>query len=244
MLVPTIETVDPLSFEVLNAALDDLSAFDWLLFTSANAVNVFAARRAGKALSPFDPGSPRRPRIAAIGAATARALTAAGLPVDLLPLQAVAESFAEALLPYAHCGDGSPARFLLVRAEDAREHLPETLRDAGAEVTVAPAYRTVVPAGTAARLREALTGPGAVQAVTFTSSSTARNLFALLADAACPLPADSIRASIGPITSATLQELGFPPHLEAAEATVESLAQSLVEYLRDTRTARSENRKA
>ena len=235
VLIPTIETVEPTSFAALDAALADLSAFDWLVFTSANAVESFGARQAsGKSGAASDDQSPTPgafPRTAVIGAATARALTEIGLAPDLVPAQAVSESLTQALLPFARQPDGAPTRFLLVRAEEAREYLPGTLRAAGAEVTIAPAYRTGVPAGATERLREALHADQRVEAVTFTSSSTARNLFALLAAAGCELPPDVVRASIGPITSATLRELGFPAHVEAPEATVESLALALIEHL-------------
>ncbi len=253
VLIPTIETVDPASFAALDAALAQLSHFHWLLFTSANAVEALVRRLAGigrsllpesvispgaQPLNPVistgarsaqwrDPCIPLPPilgssRIAAIGPATARTLADIGLAPDLLPPQAVAESLAEALLPHAHQPDGSPTRFLLLRA-------------AGAEVTVGPAYRTVVPAGAAERIRQLLTSV-AVDAVTFTSSSTARNLFTLLEAAGMTLPENVVRASIGPITSATLQELGFPPHVEAPQAAVESLAEILVKYLQPPRS--------
>jgi len=255
ILIPTIETVEPTTYAPLDAALARLDTFHWLLFTSANAVQAFHTRLStpnsvilseARSAQPKDlpPGRPQplrsdfsttetptaAPRIAAIGQATARALTAIGLTPDLIPPQAVAESLAEALLPLALQPDGSPTRFLLVRAEQAREHLPETLRAAGGEVTVAPAYRTLTPAGSLEALRALLT-TNPPDAVTFTSSSTARNLFELLATAHLILPPEVIRASIGPITTQALTELGHPPHVEAAEATVQNLAATLMLYL-------------
>jgi uroporphyrinogen-III synthase len=225
VLVPTIETVEPTSFAALDDALGHLQRFDWLLFTSANAVEVFVRRLGAKAAETAD-----RLKIAAIGPSTARAAEVLGLRVDLIPPTAVAESLAEALLPHACQTDGSASRFLLVRAEEGREFLPETLRAAGGEVTIAPAYRTMIPQGAAERLREAV---AEIDAVTFTSSSTARNLAVLLDAARCVLPNGVVRASIGPITSATLCELGLPPQVEALEATVDSLAEGLMGYLRN-----------
>ena len=225
ILIPAIETTSPISFAGLDAALQNLDTFHWLLFTSANAVEVFAGRLPS-------PGGFQMPRIAAIGQATARAVEAAGLAVDLIPQQAVAESFAEALLPYAVQPDGTPTRFLLVRAEQARDHLPETLGAAGAEVIIAPAYRTVIPESSIPAIREMFSRPeNYPDAVTFTSSSTAHNLFALLEAAGATLPPQILRVSIGPITSQTLIQLGFPPHVEAKEASVVSLAAAIVERL-------------
>jgi uroporphyrinogen-III synthase len=222
ILIPTIELAPPSSYAELDAAIDDLNAFDWLLFTSANAVEAFGERllvlqKSAGACS-----------VAAIGPATARALVAIGVTADLMPPRAVAESFAAALLPYAHHSDGIPTRFLLVRAEQARDHLPETLRAAGAEVTLAAAYRTIIPEASIAALRELFRDPESYpEAITFTSSSTATNLIALLHSADLDLPTSITRASIGPITSQTLRGLGFPPHVEAREATVAALVEAL-----------------
>ncbi len=244
VLIPAIEIVDPTSFTALNAALADLASFGWLLFTSANAVEVFGRRVLPRRenISIATVGDtrqqlPRKLKVAAIGPATARALEKIGLAPDLVPPQAVAESLTEALLPHARQRDGAPTRFLLIRAEEARELLPETLRAAGAEVTVAPAYRTVVPANSVALLRNLLAfsadgvdrAPGEpLAAITFTSASTARNLLTLAEVAGVSLPESARRISIGPITSATLRDLGLPPHAEAPEATVAALAATVM----------------
>ena len=232
VLVPTIETVEPTSFALLDTSLRQLHQFHWLLFTSANAVEALAARSQSP---PRHAGT----KIAAIGPATAKALHRLGLTPDLVPPQAVAESFTEALLPHARQPDGTPTRFLLVRAEEARDRLPTDLRAAGAEVTIAPAYRTILPAASQELLRSLFTsepaqktaGQPGIAAITFTSSSTARNLVALCEAAGVSLPETARRVSIGPITSQTLRELGLPPHAEAHEATVAALADAVVNAL-------------
>jgi uroporphyrinogen-III synthase len=174
----------------------------------------------------------KHPLIAAIGPATARALKSIGLTPDLIPPQAIAESLTESLRPHARQLDGNPTRFLLVRAEDARDLLPDTLRAAGAEVTIAPAYRTIIPEGSIRAIRQLFQqGSAPPDAVTFTSSSTARNLLALCEAAGVDLPPSALRASIGPITSATLRELGYPPHAEAPSASIEALAQAVYDCL-------------
>ncbi len=168
VLIPTIELAPPVSYAELDAAIGDIDAFHWLLFTSANAVEAFGERLR------FLQKPISRCSIAAIGPATARALASIGMTADLVPPQAVAESFAAALLSHAHQSDGRPTRFLLVRAEQARDHLPETLRAAGAEVTLAAAYRTIIPEASVAALRELFRDPASYpDAITFTSSSTA-----------------------------------------------------------------------
>ncbi len=238
ILIPAIELVAPTSFAALDAAIATFVSFDWLLFTSANAVEALH-HRAPHLRDILAVESPRSPaiRIAAIGPATAKALQRIALNPDLLPPQAVAESLTEALLPHAHQPDGRPTRFLLIRAEEARELLPESLRAAGAEVTVAPAYRTIIPENSVALLRDLLASPeqgtasAALAAITFTSASTARNLLALTETARVTLPESALRISIGPVTSATLRELGLPPHAEASEATVAALARTVMHAL-------------
>ena len=230
ILIPTIELTDPTTFAPLDAALTNLDTFHWLLFTSANAVEAFVKRRQllHKSSNPCL-------KIAAIGPATAQALEAIGLHADLLPPQAVAESLAEALLPHALQPDGSPTRFLLLRAEQARDTLPDALRAAGADVTIAPAYRTVIPPGSIPAIRQLFSSrKDWPDAITFTSSSTATNLLALLEAASLELPPEVLRVSIGPITSQTLRDLGFPPRAEAAESTITALASAVMLALRKT----------
>ena len=144
---------------------------------------------------------------------------------------------AEALLPHAlqppdSTGQATPTRFLLLRAETAREHLPDTLRAAGADVTIAPVYRTVVPSDSIDAIRHLFSAQeNWPAAITFTSSSTATNLLALLEVSGLSLPQEIQRISIGPITSQTLGDLGYPPHAEAAEPNLPSLVAEVVKAL-------------
>jgi uroporphyrinogen-III synthase len=221
ILIPTIEIAPPSSYAGLDAALANLSTYDWLLFTSANAVEVFQKRLSQQPM-------PLSLRIAAVGPATARAIEAIGLTVDLIPPQYVAESLAAALAPYA-----PSARMLLIRAAEARNVLPEALTAAGATVTIAEAYRNQIPPGSIPALQRLFSDPALYpDAITFTSASTARNLFALLGAAGLTLPAQVALASIGPITSQTLREQGHQPHVEASQATIPALVEALVIHLR------------
>jgi uroporphyrinogen-III synthase len=220
ILIPTIEIAPPSSYAPLDEAIAHLADFDWLIFTSANAVQSFRSRTAVT----------DTPRIAVIGPSTAKAARAAGLTVTLVPKQAVAESLLEALIPHMEAG----SRVLLIRAATARDLLPDSLTQAGATVTIAEAYRTIVPTASIESLR-ALFAHSAdhPDAVTFTSSSTASNLVALLEAAGLTLPPEIVRASIGPITSETLRTLNLPPTIEAPEATTASLAATIADHFAD-----------
>ncbi len=220
LLIPTIEIAPPNSFVALDAALAAIRSYDWLIFTSANAVEAFHRRAQFHHLTAI----PKK--IAVIGPATARAVEAIGLSVDLIPPRYIAESLAESLLPQIHTA--TPTNMLLIRAEQARDHLPEALTAAGATLTIADAYRNQLPPEAISALQSLFTNPANyLHAITFTSASTATNFFNLLESANLTLPPDTALASIGPITSNTLRDLGHPPQVEAAEPTIPSLVEAL-----------------
>ena len=220
ILIPTIEIASPSSYSAMDTALASIRSFDWLIFTSANAVQSFVDRARVLKLNP------QAKRVAAIGSATAKAVTEVGMSVDLIPTQAVAESLAEALKPHA-----ANARMLLVRAATARDVLPESLTAAGATVTIVEAYRNVIPTDSINELRTLFT-TNPPHAITFTSASTAQNLMSLLEAASLEVPEGIVLASIGPITSKAMRNLNLTPTIEAAEATVPSLVEALARHLK------------
>ncbi len=217
VLVPAIEIAPPSSWCALDAALACVRSFDWVVFTSANAVRAFAerARRLGFVASPK--------KVTVVGPATAKVASEMGFGVDLVPPVFVAESLGEALRPLV-----AGAAVLLVRAEVAPEVLPEMLRAAGALVTIASAYRTVVPKQSVEALRTLFSeGVNYPDAVTFTSGSTVTNLLTLLDAGGLTLPPGIALVSIGPVTSRALREAGMEPSGEAEEATLESLCEAV-----------------
>jgi uroporphyrinogen-III synthase len=220
IVIPTIEIGPPSSFATLDAALASLSKFDLVAFTSANAVQAFH-ERAGLLGITAAPG-----RIAVVGPATARSLEAIGLHADVMPATYTAEALGERLAT-----EVAGLRILLPLAEDAPAVLRDVLAAAGADVTVATVYRNRIPEASLAAVTS-LFGKASnhPDAVTFTSASTATNLVALLDAAGLPLPAGVIRASIGPITSRALRELGLPPQVEATESTIPALAAALAAH--------------
>ncbi len=212
--VPTIRIAPPSSYEPLDRALTQLAGYHMLLVTSSNTARVLAARR----LPPW----PDQPFTVAIGSATADSLREAGLQVDHVPEEAVAESLLAAIVDRVE-----GRRILLARAETAREVLPNALRSTGAVVDVVHAYRTIVPEESREWL-QAIFAESAPDAVTFTSSSTVRNFLALLGnEAGLRALAQSPACSIGPVTSRTLREYGIEPASEASPHDVDGMVASV-----------------
>jgi hydroxymethylbilane synthase len=204
---------------LLEKALHGLARYRWVLFTSANAVELFA-RRAAELRVPFS-----GPRIAAVGPATADALSLQGLSVDCTPAEHTAAALAEAVCVLD--GDGIVgARILLPRAEGGREEAAVLLRARGALVDDLIVYRTAqseISDGDVARL-----APG-IDAILFTSGSTAR-AWCDHARSRAPL-AEAARAAviacIGPSTRETARELGLPVTITPAEHTTQALVTAL-----------------
>jgi len=220
---PTIEVGPPADSSAVDAALKSMSSFDWVVFTSQNGVHAVRDRLVGLGL---DARAFARAKIAAIGDATARAVREdLFLGVDLCPESFVAEALADAL---AAAGAVRGKRFLLLRADIARPILRERLAaDGAAEVLDVPVYETRPATSLPPELLEALDA-GEVTWATFTSSSTAKNFAALLGGGYRERLAGVKLASIGPITTAALRDLGLTPAVEAATFNVDGLVESLL----------------
>jgi uroporphyrinogen III methyltransferase/synthase len=220
---PTIEIAPPQSYDRVDAAIAKLDTYDWIIFTSVNGVDYFAARLAqlGRSLNGDI-------HVAAIGPETAKAVEALGVAPEVVPEEYRAEAILGKLRPEAMRG----RKVLVPRAAEARDVLIRTLREWGAEVDVVEAYRTIVPASGPAPLRAMLLR-GDCDAVTFTSSSTVRNFQTIFAgDDLKRLLARSAVACIGPITQSTAEEIGMRVDVVAEDYTIAGLTQALVEYFR------------
>jgi uroporphyrinogen-III synthase len=210
--------IAPLDPMPLHRAVDRIREYDWVMFTSQNAVELVWRTMRDRGL---DARSLGHARIAAIGRATADALLASGLAADVIPERFVAESLVEAL---GRRDDVKGRRVLLPRAADARDVLPEGLRALGAHVDVIPIYRTVLDGDGAARVAERLRA-GDIDLVTLSSSSTARFFVdAVGVEAARVAPA----ASIGPVTSAAARALGLRVAVESEQSTIPALVDAIV----------------
>ncbi len=220
--VPAIKIVPPADFAPVDTAVATLETYQWLLFTSTNAVDAFMERlyMAGK-----DVRSLAHCQIAAIGSETAKALQAKGLVADVVPSSYKAENLVAALEGKVQAG----MKVLLPRAKEAREILPESLRNMGATVDVVPVYETVMDCENKEELVAALQD-GEVDYITFTSSSTVTNLLTALGEAK-DLIAQAKVAVIGPITEATCKEQGVAVDVVADEYTIKGLVDAISAHI-------------
>ena len=196
----------------LDGPAPDIGRYDLVCLTSPNGVRLLFERlaRAGRDARAFGGA-----RVAAIGPGTAAALRAHGLIADVVPERFVAEGLIEAL------ADVPVTRALVARAAEARDVLPDALRERGADVDVLALYETVAEPVSEGQ-RAAVAG---ADYVTFTSSSTVRFFFAAIGDGL----SDGTRlVSIGPVTSEALRQHGREPDVEAARHDIDGVVEALV----------------
>jgi len=215
---PVIRIAEPEDWSGLDRALDNLSAYAWIVFTSANGVRYFFERlreRGG------DVRDLRGIRIATIGPASAAAVEGRGIRVDIVPEEYISEGVVKAFEKV----DLKGVRVLLPRAAEARDVIPEGLAAMGATVDVVTAYRTVRSEKTREEL-EAIFAEGKADVVTFTSPSTVRHFLDILGGVEA-LPASLKVACIGPITAAAARKAGLPIHIHQQEYTIPGMVTAI-----------------
>jgi uroporphyrinogen III methyltransferase/synthase len=213
---PAIRIGPPDDWQPVDDALARLPQYDWLVFSSANGVRYLLDRLG----TPTERLTFRFPKLAAMGPGTAEELARYGRRADLVPQQFRAESLADAL-----ASDAAGKRFLLARASRGREVLAERLTAAGAIVEQVVVYTSSDmdrPSAEAA----ALLNEGKIDWITVTSSAIARSLARLFRQQM----QRAKLASISPITSSTLRELGYEPAAEATEYTLAGLTAAIAGY--------------
>jgi uroporphyrinogen III methyltransferase / synthase len=234
VLLPALELEQRAEPEIVARALDRLARreYAWVVFTSANGVEVFLdlAWQQGADARVFAGTA-----IAAIGSGTERALARHGLRADLVPADAIGEAVVEAMSGQRGGSALAGVTVLLPRAEGGRDVLPDGLRAAGATVDQLTLYLAAPPAAAPPEILAEVRS-GAIDVVTFTSSSTVRNLATLLGGDLSPLLSATI-ACIGPIVANTAEEHGLHPQVIAEEHTIPGLVAALRAYLHSQREA-------
>lgn len=218
--VPTITITDPPDWTPFDAAAERLPDYDWVVFSSVNAVE-----RTAKRLSFLDIPLDLLQHLqkAAVGDQTARAIETVGWAVDLVPDRYQAEDLLAAMLARGVGG----CRIWVPRALEARPVLIDSLRGAGAEVMVSPVYQNKIPLDNRDRLRHVLV-EDRIDWITFTSSSTVSNFFSILGENPRQEELPQL-ASIGRITTKTLAAHGLMPAFTAKPQNLEGLCQGILD---------------
>jgi uroporphyrinogen III methyltransferase / synthase len=225
---PMIRVEPPDDHGPLDAAIAEAGTYDWIVFTSANAVDAFMRRLR----STGDVRDLKGVRVCTVGPVTAERLATYGIRPDLEPSEYRSEAIVPALRQAGH-SDLEGLRFLLPRADIARELLVEELRKAGAAVTDVTAYRTVV----AEIEREGdpdiygMLLDKRIDVVTFTSPSTVRNFAQVFgAEQTADLLRTTFVASIGPVTAEAAEQYGITTSIMPKEYTVVALVDAIVSH--------------
>ncbi len=223
---PTIKISSPRSYEELDEALRDIGNYRWIIFTSSNGVEYFMKRLREKEkdlryLAPC--------RIGAIGKVTAKTLRDYGINPDFVPR----EYSSEGIIKEFPEKDLSGQRILIPRAEVAPPELPQSFTRQGAEVNVVSAYRTTRVKSPAV----ALLDREGIDLITFTSSSTVKNLMRMLdGEELTRMKEKSKVAAIGPVTARTAREWGFEVAIMPKKYTIDALVEAIVSYYKKTVT--------
>jgi uroporphyrinogen III methyltransferase / synthase len=223
---PTISIVPPADYAELDQAIASLYTFDWVIFTSVNAVKYFFGRLDALGL---DARAIGRARVCAVGPKSAAALLPFGVRADLVPDDYKAEGVIAAFRSL----DVKGMRFLFPRGDRARDVIPAGLAALGGEVRAPVAYCNVIPKYLPDPVMQALE-ERKIDCITFTSSSTAENLGAMLGENRFLHLLNGIAvAAIGPVTAKSCRELELEVHMEPKEYTLEAMTEAIVEYFTD-----------
>ena len=220
ILFPTIKISPIEDYTLLDAALNNLDQYDWLILTSMNAVYVVTDRLKILGIDQL----PENMRTACIGPKTAAAFKSLGFHSDFMPEKYVAESMMAGLSPVRK------KQFLLPQADIARKYLSLSIREQGGSVDALTAYKTM-PASASYSSVEDLRAE--VDVITFTSPSTVLNFASIVKNSGLDLhdlPGAPIFACIGPITAEVAEDLHLPVALVPDQYTIESLIESLTHY--------------
>jgi uroporphyrinogen III methyltransferase / synthase len=222
MEFPTIAILPVENFGLLDGAIRTFSEFEWVIFTSTQGVRFFGERMAVLGLT----DNLRGVKVAAIGPATASALSGLGKKPSFMPDEFLSQEIARGL------GDVKGKRILLPRADIASKTLPDLLRKLGATVDEVVAYRTVIPNDVSRDQLRSIVKQG-VDVVTFTSPSTVRNLATIAGAGDLEAIFKGVKvACIGPVTAEATRELGLHVDIVASNHTIDDLVEAIVNEIR------------
>ncbi len=239
---PTIEIVPPENYDELDKAIAKIETYNWLIFTSGNGVKYFLKRFMEK---DKDIRDLKGIKICAIGTKTASEIKKYGIKVDLIPEEFNAEGLIETFTPpNPPLGKGGSEggvdfkplkgiKFLLPRAEKARELFPEKVRELGGEIDVPVAYRAIKPEVHGKRLKRFLR-EGRISIATFTSAATFNNFREIIGDDADELLKDVAIAVIGPVTAKAIEKAGLRVHIMPKQATIEAMVEEIIKWATKT----------
>ena len=245
---PTIEIAPPENYNELDAAIDKIETYNWLIFTSGNGIKYFIKRFIERG---NDIRDLKGIRICAIGTKTAAEIKKYGIKVDLMPDEFNAEGLISAVvqkcrfilrsaaengsaevtsaLPSFSASELKGMKFLLPRAEKAREIFPEKVRELGGEIDVPVTYRAIKPEIHGKRLKRFLK-EGRISIATFTSAATFNNFREIIGEDADELLRDVAIAVIGPVTARAVEKAGLRVHIMPEEATIEAMVGEIINW--------------
>ena len=256
---PTIEIVPPGSYEEIDSSIKKITSYDWVVFTSRNGVKYFFRRFFEK---DKDIRELKGIKICAIGTKTAEEIKKYGIRVDLIPDEFHAEGLIDSFMRLSSLNNASPnapvtpgraeesrtsekrsqkpglltgMRFLLPRAEKAREIFPEKIRALGGEIDVPAAYRTVKPESRGKRLRRFLR-EGRISVATFTSAASFHNFREIMGDDADEQLKGVSIAAIGPVTAKAVEKAGFHVDIMPRQATIEAMVEEIIQWVKKKET--------
>ncbi len=221
LVIPLLSFQSPKDPTKIKQALQKLHTYQWVIFTSQNAVRFFmeSLEEMGQPIERL-----HTCKVAAIGTKTLERLEAYGVNVDFYPSEFVAEQFAKEFIDWIQPGD----RILLPHGNLARTTIRDQLLEKGFALDAIIAYETVADTKSKDKLREVMSN-GSVDIVTFTSSSTVHFFFELLGESTAL--GDCLTACIGPVTAETLEQYGLTPDIIAEEYTIDGLVHSIESFL-------------
>ena len=229
---PTIEIVPPETYDELDLSIDKINTYNWIIFTSRNGVKYFFKRYFEKNKDIRDL---KGIHICAIGTRTAQEIQKYGMKVDLVPEEFRAEGLIEAFSKEQraksteHSALLKGMRFLLPRAEKAREIFPEKVREMGGEIDVPVTYRTIKPESRGKRLRRFLK-EGRISIATFTSAATFNNFREIMGEDAEALLKGVTIAVIGPVTAKAVEKAGLQVDIMPKKATIEAMVEEIIKW--------------